>query len=762
MKKTALLFLALTASIFSQGISRLEKSPYPSSSQPDTLYRLTDSSYDQAQLLTIGTLQGLLARTEPKLYRINAASYDIWLTDLKNKYGVTVITEFDNSFAGIIDKFKDSVEGYVICNLNDNSVNVAISMCGITNCVAVTAAYKNVLDSLGIPMYMDVRSVSKDEFWFFGNYGSQINKNIFIFQNETKSSFLADYSVFGKMITVYNSSFIAGTNRIFDSFNSNAATLGWKDGDEYGIVDYSSKYDVYVHAADWANNLSALSNFNAPEFKQPDPPVKPDKKNVHTVCFLMTDGDNIQWVLGDFFTSSKWYSSTRRGKTSMGWTMAPALSELAPTVLKKFYDLEKNTSIGRDHFVAGPSGVGYIFPDKYKDLAGYSDLTNAYMKKADIGILNILGNNDADMYLSPFMTQPNIDAIFYYFYSDYSGGAGKIKWVNNKPVIYGRYNLWDLFESPTSLAAKLNNLSTDVTSPESYSLIPVHVWSIDMDAVMNCVIRLDDDVQVVAPDEFVALIKKNVMQRSEAVNFIPDNSDIEKEYLLPEYAGTGYDSLSRWADNSDKIVYRFNLDNLMEKCGGSKNILLSFNISHEYVISIGDSLENAGIYAKWNSDSADAHTDSNKVQYSIDIEEYINKGWENFYLIFEDGMKSDAYGPVIYNITIKAPQTIGIEEEPNAPSSPKNFSLDQNYPNPFNPETVITYNIHKAGNVKLNIYDSLGRLVKTLVNSFQQQGESSVVWDGRNNNGQKVSSGVYIYKLNANGMTDVKKMTMLK
>ncbi len=759
MKKTALIFIALTISICAQGISRLENSRYPSSTQPDTLYKIIDSDYDQAQLLTIGTLQGLLAQTKPEIYRVNADSYDLWLTDIKNNYGVTVITDFDKSFSGIVDKFKDSVKGYIICTLNDNSVNAAISLCGISKSIAVTAENAAILDSLGIPKYMDVRG--KDEFWFYNSYSSKINKKIFCFQSEEKSSFLADYAVFGNMMTLYNSSFISYMIRIFSSFTSNAAFVGWGP-DEHGSVDFSSKYNVFIHAADWANNLSTLTNFNVEEFKQPRPALhKPDKKNVHTVCYLMTDGDNIQWTLGDFMTSSKWYGSILRGKTNVGWTVSPALSEMAPTVMNLFYKDAAATSKGYDNFVAGPSGLGYIFPDKYKDLNGYAALTNAYMKKADLKILNILGDNDADAYLTPFMTQPDIDAIFYYFYSDYSGGKGKIKWVNNKPVIYGRANLWDLFESSSSLAAKINGLSTDITSSEGYSLIPVHVWSKTMADVMDCTTRFDSDVQVVTPEEFAALIKKNVMPRKEFISFAADNSETEQKYLLPAYSGTGSDS-TRWANVDDKIIYHFDLEDLAGLCG-SQSITLSFNVSHEYVVSVADSLDGFTVYAAWSADtSVAAETGANKAQYTIDVEEYINKGWKNFYLAFEDGKKSDAYGPVVYNITVKAPEAIGTEDDPQGSEIPEGFSLKQNYPNPFNPETLIEYNLKSAGSVQLCVFDSLGRLVKTLVNDFQTQGTHTITWDGSNNAGEKVTSGVYLYKLSSGGFSAAKKMVMLR
>lgn len=87
----------------------------------------------------------------------------------------------------------------------------------------------------------------------------------------------------------------------------------------------------------------------------------------------------------------------------------------------------------------------------------------------------------------------------------------------------------------------------------------------------------------------------------------------------------------------------------------------------------------------------------------------------------------------------------------------KEYSLVQNYPNPFNPSTIIKYQIPKAGNVKLVIYDILGREVTRLVDEFQNDGRYEVKFDASN-----LSSGIYIYRLEANDFVDSKKMMLVK
>jgi hypothetical protein len=93
---------------------------------------------------------------------------------------------------------------------------------------------------------------------------------------------------------------------------------------------------------------------------------------------------------------------------------------------------------------------------------------------------------------------------------------------------------------------------------------------------------------------------------------------------------------------------------------------------------------------------------------------------------------------------------------------PIEYSLSQNYPNPFNPVTQIRYTLPQLANVQLKIYDILGREVKTLINSEQPAGAYRVEWNGTNNYGTQVSSGMYIYRMVAGKFVQTKKMMFLK
>jgi hypothetical protein len=89
----------------------------------------------------------------------------------------------------------------------------------------------------------------------------------------------------------------------------------------------------------------------------------------------------------------------------------------------------------------------------------------------------------------------------------------------------------------------------------------------------------------------------------------------------------------------------------------------------------------------------------------------------------------------------------GRDGNQNNPVTPNNFTLYQNYPNPFNPQTDIRFYLEKSRKIELKVYNPLGQLVKTLVKGELPQGFHTVVWDGTNNDGVQMPTGMYIYSL---------------
>ena len=102
-----------------------------------------------------------------------------------------------------------------------------------------------------------------------------------------------------------------------------------------------------------------------------------------------------------------------------------------------------------------------------------------------------------------------------------------------------------------------------------------------------------------------------------------------------------------------------------------------------------------------------------------------------------------------------------VEDEQN-PTLPAVFSISQNYPNPFNPQTIIEYSLPEVSHVNIAVFNILGQKVKVLKDEVEGVGYKMVTWDGKDESGSEVASGIYFYRIQAKDFAKCKKMLLLK
>lgn len=154
----------------------------------------------------------------------------------------------------------------------------------------------------------------------------------------------------------------------------------------------------------------------------------------------------------------------------------------------------------------------------------------------------------------------------------------------------------------------------------------------------------------------------------------------------------------------------------------------------------------------------------------------INYGWgpvkysginvpKEFIAITKAAPKDDVmvvYATEVEYAVMICPKPTAVEEEEEGSITPKDFELCQSYPNPFNNQTIIKYDLLKSCQVTLTIYNILGQKVKTLVEGYQESGSKIVNWDGKDEKGKDLASGIYFYQLKAGEVTQTKRMALLK
>jgi plastocyanin len=172
-------------------------------------------------------------------------------------------------------------------------------------------------------------------------------------------------------------------------------------------------------------------------------------------------------------------------------------------------------------------------------------------------------------------------------------------------------------------------------------------------------------------------------------------------------------------------------------------------------VTVGDSV-------RWTNNGAEPHTTTSDAKSAWDSDT-LYPG-ESFTFQFNSAGSypyHSKFHPSMTGIIVVLPST-DVKDETEDKEKPSEFSLFQNYPNPFNQSTKIEFTLAKSGFVSLNIYDLLGRKVRTLVSEHLSSGYKSVLWDGKNNFGKDVASGIYFYQMRVGDFTQTKKLVLLK
>ena len=207
----------------------------------------------------------------------------------------------------------------------------------------------------------------------------------------------------------------------------------------------------------------------------------------------------------------------------------------------------------------------------------------------------------------------------------------------------------------------------------------------------------------------------------------------------------GYEVVQKDSTQSHPTIVSFDDNGMM--IAWTEYMALDSDIYYNYINNNGELIYGTG---------GTVLTDAGKAQYEP-MARVLNN---NAYVIWADGRSSGKteilglYAQKIDNETV----SIDFPDIPSAPH-PK---LGQNYPNPFNPNTTIAFDMPQRGDLELKIYNNRGQLVKTLYSGDLDQGTHRFNWNGRDNNDQPVSSGVYFYSAQSGNYRESRKMLLMK
>jgi hypothetical protein len=401
----------------------------------------------------------------------------------------------------LVDRFaaRGVIKGYILYHLDESSgedcsVNVATSLAGLLDGIIVDESLEHDALAHGLKLLLDARG--RTQKWCFETYREQFNRHMLCTQDPRKPH-ARDFAIAQKVFTLFGHD--QSLSFAMEWLDPLSPILGWNSGDEFENTDLSSGLGDIQTATDWCLNLPVLmagAETNvSPKIKNLDPKKMDWNDQRSAVSFILTDGDNVQWLEGNFFLGSakNYWSDPDRGKIPFGWSSCFAhLAQLCPEAV----DYAAATASPNDSFIEW--GGGYYYPDHFASrradrrqlLAQHATRTWDLMQRTGTRLVGFnfteWDSRDARRACEIFAAQTDgLLGILAFQYAPYEAGAGGTYWVKDRngiavPVISARYSIWehsndrDRAGTPAKIAREIRQSS--VNTPR-YDWVIVHAWS---------------------------------------------------------------------------------------------------------------------------------------------------------------------------------------------------------------------------------------------------------------------------------------------
>ena len=478
----------------------------PSLEAQDEVHIFDATTSSQIELLPLISLQGIISKTKPSLFLQMDSPSRIWINDLKDWYKINVNEDYINDRVGLITRFLDEIpeKKYILCDTN--SVNVAMSLAGVTGHLVFDQNDSDLAKSLGLTQSIDSRG--KDQDWLMGQYGNDFSNKLVMIQSDVEFGG-RDLAIAHEALQISGDS----EKKLPGSLEEGAPVLGTlpKESKSAWLSRVSQNGSIFIQSEN-AYNLSVLSSAHARNVSQHHRTYTVPDSVVHYICFTTTGGEDLGHLTSDFMSNSSHYSNSSRGKVDMAWPISASVLDLSSTVIKYYYDKASLESY-RDVFVCGASGGGMFFPSLSLNLG---DHISKLQKALELSSLNIISIEDIVDNLSDlsvfdqYTSLDEVDGIFYTDHSELDHFSGEIVWSNNKPVVSARFTINESIDEEIVME-NLMDMDGKAYSPKGYSLIVLNHDYRTISLAEEIMDNLNPKkFASVPPDVFIELIKNNI------------------------------------------------------------------------------------------------------------------------------------------------------------------------------------------------------------------------------------------------------------
>ncbi len=344
------------------------------------------------------TLEGLVNRQRPRIYCEDGGGEGktFWLDRIDTPK--TTVTDP----LALVAKYRAEIAGIVVYDsAQADTLNLATVIAGQNGGVVASPALAPTLMAApySLPLIADLRTnhfaSNVDVYQYeLDHWSANATHRLIVGLNPGIAANLRDYAVATKAMMVWldprNATEATLLSKFLALLPPSSPYLGWWVDEPTG-VHAASTQGVPTFAADWSSNLTVLGGTPRGSAPTPPRPAPPPLENKIYVAIIMSDGDNVQE--DQHLVPIKW-ADAHRGQVPIGWTIDPALVDVAPVILRYF----QSTATPADVLVSGPSGLGYTYPAAWNatDFDGFTKITSGYMSAAKLDVITVW-NNGVDL-----------------------------------------------------------------------------------------------------------------------------------------------------------------------------------------------------------------------------------------------------------------------------------------------------------------------------------------------------------------------------
>lgn len=346
-----------------------------------------------AEMYLFSSLKGIVNRKKPRIFSYEGDAFAegpyTWLQSLGLAW-----TEPADKWS-LITKYRSELSGLIVYDPSQvHTVNLATIIAKDKKALIASPSLLQKLTSApyNLRVLTDLRGRFKSKLevyqHIYSQYWRQLDKRVLIGLNpDAHKAALREYATAIGAAIIWLDPKVAGESELLNSFLSTmpagANYMGWWPEEAPG-VERASRYGIATIASDYATNLTVHSGMPRTVKLKPVPP-KPTLQNKLYVAFILSDGDNLQYVE---HLMRKLWGNPDRGSVPIGWTISPAMLDAMPGALNYYWQ----SATDNDNLISGPSGYGYTYPNDWPDaklLDKFVAKTEDYNRRAGLRVVTI-------------------------------------------------------------------------------------------------------------------------------------------------------------------------------------------------------------------------------------------------------------------------------------------------------------------------------------------------------------------------------------